>query len=157
MARRIDEIVPVLVQQDAAEFKHLEKLRQQFVRDYVVSRIPRLTLDEYVIGRGSGNKSFCYRVERELDRMGRILGARADKFGVYYGWRKNDAARRYQHAQIWGATPEEAFASVKTAIVDLLRAAEKDQVDAVRASKVSPLFKGKLLFLYFPQKFAPIY
>ncbi len=139
------------------EWKHLERLRQQFATDYAVSRILRLTLDEYVIGKGGDNRSFCYRVERELDGIGRILGATADKFGVYYGERKNDPSRRYQHTQMWGDTPKEAFASVKKAIVDLLQAAEKDQMDAVRASRISPLFKGKLLFLYFPQKFAPIY
>jgi hypothetical protein len=58
---------------------------------------------------------------------------------------------------MWGDTANEAFASVKKAIVDLLRAAENDQMDAVRASRISPLFKGKLLYLYFPQKFAPVY
>ena len=71
--------------------------------------------------------------------------------------RKSDLARRYQHFPMWGDTANEAFASVKKAIVDLLRAAENDQMDAVRASRISPLFKGKLLYLYFPQKFAPVY
>ncbi len=157
MARRIDEHVPVLVQRDAAEWKHMERLRQRFVTDYAVARIPRLTLDEYVIGKGRDNPSFCYRVERELDRMGRILGARADKFGIYYGGRRNDPYRKYRHSQIWGDTAKEAFATIKKAIVDLLGAAEKDRMDAVRASRISPLFKGKLLYLYFPQKFAPVY
>ncbi len=157
MSGRIAERVPVLAKRDAAEWKHLEKLRQQFVADYAVSRIPRLTLDEYVIGKGRDNRSFCYRVERELDRLGRILGATADKFGVYYGGRRNEASRKYQHTDMWGASAEGAFASVKTAIVDLLRAAEKDQMAIVRASKISPMFKGKMLFLYFPEKYAPIY
>src|SRR5260370_33597899 len=121
MARRITERVPVLMQRDAAEWKHLEKLRQQFVTDYAVSRIPQLTIDEYVIGKGSGNRSFCYRVERELDRMGRILGATADKFGGYYGERRNDRTRGYQHTQMWGDTPQEAFAPVRRAQDDLLR------------------------------------
>ena len=71
--------------------------------------------------------------------------------------RKSDLARRYQQSPMWGDTANEAFASVKKAIVDLLRAAENDQMDAVRASRISPLFKGKLLYLYFPQKFAPVY
>jgi hypothetical protein len=43
------------VQRDAAEWKHLEKLREQFVNDYAISRIPKLTLDEYVIGKGKNN------------------------------------------------------------------------------------------------------
>jgi hypothetical protein len=148
---------PFWAQRDAAEWKHLEKLRQQFVSDYAISRIPKLTIDEYVIGKGKNNPSFCYRVERELDRMGRILGATADKFGVYYGERRNDPTRGYQHTEMWGATPKAAFASVKAAIVDLLRAAGNDQMSAVRASRISPMFKGKILFLYFPEKYAPIY
>lgn len=121
MARRIAERVPILVQRDAAEWKHLEKLRQQFVNDYAISRIPKLTLDEYVIGKGKNNPSFCYQVERELDLMGRILGATADKFGVYYGERRNDPTRRYQPTEMQGDTPKDAFASVKAAIVDLLQ------------------------------------
>jgi Domain of unknown function (DUF3883) len=157
MARHIEERLPVLVQREAEEWKHMEMLRRKFVRDYAVSRIPVLTLDEYVIGKGSEHRSFCYRVERELDRMGRILGTPADRFGVYYGGRKNAPARKYQHSQMWGDTAEEAFTSVKKAIVELLRAAESVQMDAIRASRISPLFKGKLLYLYFPQKFAPIY
>jgi hypothetical protein len=58
---------------------------------------------------------------------------------------------------MWGATAQNAFASVKKAIADLLRAAKKDQMEAVRASRISPMFKGKLLFLYFPDKYAPVY
>ncbi len=118
MARRITERVPVLMQRDAAEWKHLEKLRQQFVTDYAVSRIPQLTIDEE---------------------------------------RRNHPTRRYQHTEMWGDTPKEAFASVREAIVDLLRAAQKDQMAILRTSKISPMFKGKILFLYFPQKYAPIY
>lgn len=98
------------------------------------------------------------KVRRELWLGGKFLSSGYLKPGAApQAKRKSDLSHRYQHSQMWGDTANEAFASVKKAIVDLLRAAENDQMDAVRASRISPLFKGKLLYLYFPQKFAPVY
>src|SRR5579872_683220 len=106
MTRYIAKRVPVLARQDAQKWKHAERLRQRFTRDYSFTRIPKLALDEYVIGKGKDNLSFCYRLERELDDLGRILGATADKFGVYYGGRKSDPSRRYRHTTIWGQSTQ---------------------------------------------------
>lgn len=46
---------------------------------------------------------------------------------------------------------------MKLAIVDLLQAAGKDDFAGIAGNALSPLFKGKILFLYYPEKFAPIY
>jgi hypothetical protein len=43
------------------------------------------------------------------------------------------------------------------AIVHLLHAAEQSDYAAIAGNRLSRLFKGKILFLYHPQKFAPIY
>ena len=67
------------------EWVDLEKSRKIFVKDYSLKKLTKLKLDDYVIGHGPENKSFCYRIECELDGLGRIRGARADKFGVYFG------------------------------------------------------------------------
>lgn len=157
MKTQVSERVPLLAKRDEAEWKEAEKLRKQFVTDYSLSKINRLTLDQYVIGKGSANLSFCYRLERDLDILGRILGARADKFGVYYGKTKSDTTVRYRFAQHWGSNKDEAFTSVKQSIVSLLQAASRDDIAAIRENKISPMFKGKLLFIYYPEKFAPIY
>ncbi|MCB2226471.1 MAG: DUF3883 domain-containing protein [Desulfarculaceae bacterium] len=157
MKKEIRERVLVLAQRDKADWREAEQLRRQFVSDYPISKIINLSLDEYVIGKGSANKSFCYRLERELDSLGRILGATAFKFGIYFGKTKNDSRYKYRFAKHWGQTEKEVFASVKNEIASLLKAASAGNYDEVRVNKLSPMFKGKLLFIYFPNKFTPIY
>ncbi len=112
MAELIDQQVPILAEQNRKEWKHMEKLRRKFVSDFTIKKIQKLSLDEYVVGKGS-NRSFCYRIERELDSLGRIIGTPAIKFGIYYGKSEN----RYLYAKRWGNNVEESFASVKQAIV----------------------------------------
>jgi len=157
MGEEIAMRVPTLAQGYKEDWKHVESLRRGFVGDYPVGKISALTLDEYVIGKGADNRSFCYRLERETDALGRILGATAFKFGVYYGRTKGDASERYRFASQWGSGLQEAFASVKRAIVDLLQAAKKGDVQTVDSNHLSRMIKGKLLFLYYPEEFAPIY
>jgi hypothetical protein len=157
MKAHISERVPLLAKRDEADWKEAERLRKQFIADYPLPKINRLTLDQYVIGKGNLNLSFCYRLERDLDILGRILGARADKFGVYYGKTKSDTTVKYRFAQHWGSNKDEAFTSVKQSIVSLLQAASRDDMVAIRENMISPMFKGKLLFIYYPEKFAPIY
>ena len=155
MQEIIKERVPYLIEQHQEEWKEYEKQRQAFVRDYSIDRIRNLTLDEYVIGKGSDNRSFCYRIERELDQLGRILGATANKFGVYYGKTKSDATMQYRFASHWGETVNEAFDKVKESISDLL--VNADNTNIINQNLLSPMFKGKILFLFHPEKYLNIY
>jgi hypothetical protein len=157
MAEEIKSRAPLLAKRDKDEWKNAEKLRAKFVADYSSKRILSLTMDEYVIGKGATNRSFCYRIEREMDPLGRITGATAFKFGVYFGRTKKDPAEQYRFLKRWGGNYNDAFTAVKRAIVDLLEAASNDDRDAIRNNRLSPMLKGKILFLYHPHSFAPIY
>jgi hypothetical protein len=157
MAGEIAKRVPMLAKRDEDEWLEAEKLRKAFVADYPLQRISNLALDEYLIGKGSGNRSFCYRLEREMDTLGKIVGATAFKFGVYFGRTKSDATDKYRFATRWGSNPNEALTAVKQAIVQLLQAAAVGDSDAIAKNRLSPMLKGKILFVYYPEKFAPIY
>ena len=139
------------------EWDELERLRKKFVKDYSVRNLEQLHIDDYVIGKGAENRSFCYRIERELDRLGRIRGTRAQRFGVYYGTSAGGPGVRYQYALRWGSNYKTAFKAIKDAIIDLINAAKEDDMEFIRASRISPLLKGKILYLYFPETYAPIY
>ncbi len=112
MDEQIEKRVPILAHHYKDEWKRVESLRKRFIADYPIMGILTLMLDDYVIGKGADNRSFCYRIEREMDALGRILGATAFKFGVYYGKTKSDASERYRFASHWGSSLKEAFASV---------------------------------------------
>lgn len=155
MAEQIASREPILAERE--EWKETEKNHRGFVSDYSPRKIAQMQIDDFVIGKGRDNKSFCYRLERELDKCGRILGATAAKFGVYYGKTKSDRRERYRHAAHWGDNYTHAFDNIKAALIQLLDAARIDDLAAIKENKISPMFKGKLLFLYYPHKFAPIY
>ena len=149
--------VPRLAEEEKDRWKNAEKLRKDFVRGFSPAKIGEMQLDDFVIGKGSKNRSFCYRLEREMDDLGRILGATAYKFGVYYGKEGNDLSLHYRFKPKWGNSREEAFSFVKSEIVALLQSASLKDMDALNNNLLSPMFKGKLLFVYHPEEYAPIY
>lgn len=155
MAEQINDRVPFIEQRDSKELTLAEHLRLNFIKDYPLHKIPQLKVDEYVIGKDK--KSFCYRLEQPMDCLGRIKGATAFKFGVYYGKIKSDPAHIYRYAQHCGSTFDEAFTNVKKAITTLLSAASANDNTIIARTKISPMIKGKLLHLYFPEQYAPIY
>jgi hypothetical protein len=157
MAEEIAQRVPRLAEWEEKTWQNAEQLQTRFVADYPLRKIPNLTLDEYVIGKGPKNRSFCYRIEREMDTIGIILGSTSFKFGAYFGHTKSDQLDKYRFAKRWGASVDEAFKSVKRAIVELLTADLNGDLVTIANNPLSSLFKGKILFIYNPKKYAPIY
>ncbi len=155
MKSSIAENVPVLSKEMKDDWSKYEKLRQKFVRDYPLERIKNLAIKEYVIGWGKDNQSFCYRIEQGLRKLGSIWGSRADKFGIYHGKTKSDKTIKYRFASHWGESHEQAFDAVKNAIVDLLN--NNNNLDKLKENPLSPMFKGKILFLYYPKQFLNIF
>lgn len=130
--------------------KQLNKLRIAFVKEFSLKHIAEMKIDDYV--EGKGKQSFCYRIERELDGLGRITGAPAIKFGVYYG--KN---QEYNYSQIWGTNPKNAFKNICEALIVLIEAGKNGDVETIVNSKISTMFKGKILSTYFPEKYLNIF
>jgi hypothetical protein len=157
MAEEVARRVPLLAKNDQDHWEETERLRARFVSDYPIRRIPKLDLDDYVIGKGPQSRSFCYRLERELQELGFIFGATAFKFGIYFGRTRQDPKDEYRFRPHWGHTRANVFAAVKQAIVDLLEAAANRDLNAIAENPLSPMVKGKLLFLYQPEEYAPIY
>lgn len=93
-------------------------LSRKFSGDYNLSVLETMSMEDYAIGHGDHLK-FCYRIERELMRMGDIRGqAGSQKFGVWYS--KKDG--KYQNTEKFGSSLEEAWAAVKAEIINLVTA-----------------------------------
>lgn len=69
-----------------------EKLREEFLQEWPLSRLASMTLDEYVIGKGAQNPSLCYQLEqgKYKNLYMSIRGGAATKFGIYWSKTKND-------------------------------------------------------------------
>lgn len=80
-----------LLQQALLSDAYNQQLREEFLAEWPLSRLATMSLDDYVIGRGSENKSFCYEIEHGKYKylyMG-IGGGGSSKFGIYWSKDKN--------------------------------------------------------------------
>lgn len=106
------------------------QLLASFKRDWPLSRIKNMTIDEYVIGRGAASKSFCYEIEqgKYKNLYLSIKGGTAKKFGIY--WSKQE--RSYIDKSGTVLTESEAltvFKQLKSELVSLIELIQKGEYD----------------------------
>lgn len=123
--------------------------RGQFLRSYPLSQLKNITLDEYVIGKGTA--SFCACVEAKTKAWANIQGATASKFGIYFGKTKSNPTMQYRFTQKFGKTEKEAFDGVKEALLNLVKAGKSKSFSEIDENPLSQMFKAKILSLYFPE------
>lgn len=135
--------------------------RGEFLRRFPIESVPKLKLDEYVIGtklRGT----FCYWTEPGTDKWARITGASATKFGIYFGKTKQDPDKRYRYTKKFaGDLPlvgehGKVYKNVHAHLLNLLDRGRDLDFLAVDQNPLSPMFKAKVLSLYFKDLYLPI-
>lgn len=143
--------------------KHVIKLinekeitRKEFVNQFNILSIQNMELENYVIGMASlnenGKKTFCYILERTLIELGNMRGAFVNKFGVWYDKENN----KFDNTKIWGSNPNEALDNINKSICELIVAGNNEDYKIISENKLSPLFKGKILTTYYPDKYIGI-
>lgn len=145
-------------QANQSYYRKLEKLRQKFVSEFPPSRIPHLLLEDYVEGKINKNgeinrDSFCYWVEWKTVELGRIQGPQgAIKFGVF-------CDKKTQHYKFTKKFKDEnaAIIFLRDQISRLLEAGSTNNLEVIRKIEISPMFKGKILSLYYPEKYLNIF
>lgn len=70
--------------------KKNKSLANEFLDDWPLERLSTMSLDEYVTGKGSQNKSLCYEIEhgKYAKLYLGIKGGNAGKFGIYWSKKK---------------------------------------------------------------------
>lgn len=140
------------------DYQEIKRLQQRFVSDFPINRIKKLDIDEYIIGKGSKD-SYCYRLERELGPLGDMRGSTSSVFVVYYGKRGTDKEYKYRYTKKLGKAVDEfdALDKVKKEIIQLIKAGDANDRDAIASNRLADLFKFKILGTYYPEQFLNIY
>lgn len=126
--------------------------RGAFLIAFPLRKLSKLTIDEYVIGKGL--PSFCAYVEPKTALWANILGATSLKFGIYFGKTKSDALLRYRFAEgKFGHSKDAAFGAIKEALLQLVKDGSALRFEEIDRNPLSQMFKAKILSLYFPEKF----
>lgn len=131
--------------------------REFFVNKFTINNILQLSIEDFVIGRAEiddkGKESFCYLIERSMLNLGDMRGAYVSKFGVWFSKKNN----KYEYSEKFGNNLEDAFENLKKEICLLLVAANNDDYEKINECKIAPIFKGKILSTYFPDKYLWIF
>jgi hypothetical protein len=133
----------------------LHHFRETFVRHFTIARINEMRIEEYALGysKRSTDFNFCYGIERQLDGLGKILGANASKFGIYF----SKDQQQLVVTKRWGDTAAVAFRNIRQALIDLIRAGERNDFTTIASNPHSPMFKGKILATYFPDRYLNVF
>ncbi|VUT28268.1 MAG: hypothetical protein SYNGOMJ08_00837 [Candidatus Syntrophoarchaeum sp. GoM_oil] len=138
------------------DYKNLEKCRRKFIKIFTITKIENMGKDDYVEGKRINGKpdenTFCYWVEWRTEGLGRIQGARADKFGLYV----DKKTQQYKFLKKF-SNENDAIEFLKTKIVKLIEFGKSENLEKIKEIELSPMFKGKILFLYYPKKFVNIF
>lgn len=136
------------------DINRLESLQKEFVERFSRQKLETLTLEEYALNKQTGYKdSFCYWVETKLRGLGSIQGATSRKFGVYFGEVKSDRTLKWR----WAKWTNSSFDVIRNELIELYDAGKLEDIEAIKRNKISPMFKGKILSLYFPQRYLNIF
>lgn len=141
-------------EEDQKKIKQIKKDWDIFLKRFPKENIQNISLIDYCEGTKYYKNSFSYILERgPLAGLGSIRNSTADKkFGIYFKKEIND----YKFADKWGANKDEAFSNIKTAITELIKAGEKDDIEGIINNPLSEMYKSKLYFVYFPEKTIPV-
>ncbi len=139
-----------------SRYRELEEIRRKFVAKFPPSRIPLLKLDEYVVGKRNRDgkicrDSFCYWVVYETDKLGRIKPF-PSSFRVFC----EQKTQRYKFTKNF-KNENDALKYQRDQIVRLLEAGRVNDLKAIHQIDISQTFKGKILFLYYPEKHLNIF
>lgn len=130
-------------------FESLERKRQSFVTDFSVEKIKEMTLEEYAIGQGK-KANFCYRFEIDLKDLGIMLGSPTRKYGIFFSKAEDDmrSTERYEGGN---------FELLRQDILTLLEDGKNENYEGIEQSALHPLFRSKLLAVYYPKDYQYIF
>ena len=131
-----------------------ERLLAMFLKDFSVENVISMKIDDYVVGKGLD--SFCKWVEVDLKDYGAIIARKLNawqKFSIFYNAEKNC----YEHGVRFGKDTKTVFNNVKEAVLAIIYAAQTHAYKVLASSKLNPLFKNKIFFLYNSNDSLPIY
>lgn len=159
MTKVIFDALKLLKFEQSYDAKHEDlaaQARGEFLQNFPLNRLSKIELNDYVIGLQS--PTFCTHVEVKTRPWANIQGSTAHKFGIYFGKTNTDTEKIYRFTRKFGGTTDEAFLSVKAALLALISLGQASVLDFVEidANPLSQMFKAKILSLYFPDKFLNI-
>jgi len=137
----------------------LHNRRREFITYFNADYFLKMPVNEYALGlpEAESGQNFCHTLERSLDGLGRIIGSTSFKFGLYHGRTKEDPEHKFRHSRIFGENMDDVYRNIQFALKELLKNANDENLPGLIKSRISPMFKGKILSTYHPERFLNVF
>lgn len=139
------------------EYESIVELRHEFVNKFSIDKIKNMEIDEYVLGKENYKNTFCYWVETKTRELGSIQGSTSLKFGLYFTGKKEvTRGTKDEDGYVFikkYANRHEAFENIKSELIKLIVAGANSDYETINACEITPMFKGKILSLYYLDKY----
>lgn len=134
------------------------ELREKFLQKWAEEKIPSMTLQEYHTA-GEKIDCFAYWIEFNLKTLGDIRGGESLKYGIYNKSDTNSDKIReadslwdkdgYVWYKKYGETKEEAFGTIKNAILEIIACVKADKINDIDFIDCGwKTYKWKIAFCY---------
>lgn len=134
------------------------ELREKFLQKWAEEKIPSMTLQEYHTA-GEKIDCFAYWIEFNLKTLGDIRGGESLKYGIYNKSDTNSDKIReadslwdkdgYVWYKRYGETKEEAFGTIKNAILEIIACVKADKINDIDLIDCGwKTYKWKIAFCY---------
>ena len=134
-------------------------LWNQFLNRWTPQTLADMSLSQYHTANDPTQDNLVNWLEIRTESLGSIWGGSGFKFGIYnradHTLKNNGSGLSYSKDYGWytkyGFSPDEAFLTVRSTILDIVSAAQQADILAIDQIDFSPAIKWKLAFLYQPQ------
>lgn len=135
-------------------YREFENLRESFVNKFSIQKIENLSKEEFALGKKEVDKdTFCYMLEFATAELGRINGSTSKKYGLYI----DKKTQEFKFTKTKYNSPDDAIEKIRQAILDLIKYGKANEIENLKAIKLANMFKGKILFMYYPEIFLNIF
>ncbi|OWZ84093.1 AAA family ATPase [Natranaerobius trueperi] len=152
-----------ILKRDAKKFSknysedNIEKAKEKherFLEKFPREKIKEMELEEYALGK-TKQGSFCWWLEFHTTELGSIKGGTANKLRIYYSPKENE----WKYPDGFNSV-EEAWEKLRGDIIKLIEAYDEAPYEGINEENLlysANMLKGKILYLYHPDKFLPMY
>lgn len=132
----------------------LQQLRREFVAKFPKEKLKDLTLEQFALGFGRKANSFCYWLEFKTAGLGSMRGANVSKFWLWW----DSGSKQWKWVKELNArSPEEALSLILNGLDKAVRLVEERAFAALDEILAPPIATLKVLSLYFPEDFMPVF
>lgn len=139
------------------------KLLNKFLKKWSVSKISKMTIDEY---HDIGDKNtFCFWIEIATKSLGGIQGVPANKFGIFKRGKSEDlpdkklfkSDKTYSWYKTYGKTRNVAFNNIKRSILNVISLIKNKKYGEIDDIHLHKFLKWKVAYLFSNEKIVPFF